>query len=170
MKKLHLTLHYIVFTLIITVVIFFIYYMYDKFKIKEKPQYVVQKHNVFHDEILKITKEATEEKKPKIEKTVKPKVEKIVKPKVEKIVKPPIQKIYDAKMLYIQNCKLCHGTIKTFTKKVTKNRLNKVFSQNAKELSLIHEKSNVSKITNKYFKSKEYELQIESIIKYITKQ
>ncbi|MCF6331508.1 MAG: hypothetical protein L3I99_08210 [Sulfurimonas sp.] len=154
---------------------------------EEKPEVIKPKvEKIVKPKVEKIVKPKVEKiVKPKIEKIVKPKIEKIVKPKVEKIVKPKIakavpkiekiikpviQKSYDAKVLYLQNCKLCHGTIKTFAKKVTKNRINKVFTQNAKELSLIHEKSNVSKITDKYFKSKEYELQIESIIKYITKE
>lgn len=181
MKKLQTTLHYMVLILIVAVIIFSTFYMYNKSKIKDEPQYIVQKHNVFHDEVLKITKEMAEKEKletiettpevKKITKIIKPKpeIKKVIKTTQTTKPKPKVlpKKIYDAKALYIKNCKICHGDLTIFTKKTNKNRLDKLFAKNAKELSLIHEKSNVSKMTDKYLKSKEYELQIESIGKYI---
>ena len=190
MKKLLVVLHYIVLILIVALVVFSGVYIYNRSNKKDQSQYIANKPNIFHNKTIKITSDMTKEKKSEVTKikldnnetkkvsNAKPIVKKDIKvikselivkakSKPKPVAKPKPKKVYNGKVLYFKNCKLCHGNLRMFTKKTNKDRLNKLFAQKAKGLSLLHEQSNVSKMTNKYFKSKEYELQIESIGKYI---
>ena len=84
--------------------------------------------------------------------------------------KPSKQKpgsIEDGKKTYLKKCKLCHGKIETFVQKYNADKLQKIFVNDGERLRLAHEKSRVSKLTSKFYKSKDYSQQVNSLKEFV---
>jgi len=97
------------------------------------------------------------------------KIKREIKAKQKALNKPKsiIKEIYDGKVLYMKRCKLCHGGEKVFISKFSKDRWSNVLNKNSKILLKAHDKNNILKIAKNYFRTKEYELERDSLKKHI---
>lgn len=150
-------LHYVLILLIFIVIAISSIFLYNPTLINYEAKVSIKKQkNSNDDEVLKLLEDiANNEKKI------------YTKPKPKLQPKPIVEKNYNAKILYMKQCKLCHGNEEAFANKFSRYKWGEIFENDGKELSDIHERSSVSDFTNKYFKTKEYKLQVQSLSKYI---
>ncbi|MCF6341133.1 MAG: hypothetical protein L3J10_10370 [Sulfurimonas sp.] len=159
-------LHSVLLLLIIIVIAISSILLYNQTLIKDKQKITLNtKESNDEEAVLKSLQNIVEDEKKeaiaKVEREIK------AKQKVINKQKPIAKKIFDGKVLYMKRCRLCHGDEKIFINKFSKDKWNKVFNNNSKILLKVHDKKSVSKVTNNYFKTKEYELEVDSLIKYI---
>ncbi|QOY51023.1 hypothetical protein [Candidatus Sulfurimonas baltica] len=101
-------------------------------------------------------------KKIKVKKIDKP-VENVrnIKRNVSVSLKP------DGENIYSNRCRLCHGKSESLIEKYTAERWRELLANDGSSLNSVHEKTMVSKLTQSFYKSKNYSAQFASLKDFI---
>ncbi|QOY55671.1 hypothetical protein HUE87_05450 [Candidatus Sulfurimonas marisnigri] len=69
--------------------------------------------------------------------------------------------------IYSNRCRLCHGKSESFIVKYTAQRWRELLADDGKIINSVHEKTRVSKLTQRFYKSKNYSTQFASLKDFI---
>lgn len=81
---------------------------------------------------------------------------------------------YTGKSVYAKECRMCHGFSKTFIGKFSAKEWKKTLEDNGVKLKSFHSVKRVSRITDKFFNSSKYLLELDTLksftLEYATKK